>query len=806
MKGIIVKFGVTFLYCIIGLLCLGLCGERVRAEEVELPGEVFFYSPIASSFGQNAVWTNPAALGRRQLGSVLIFTHRDKRLIRDFGSVTTTRALGFAYRSIQGGDSPDHEEFIFALGGGKRTGVGISYRYIRKGAGYLNNRHLWTASILFQQTRQLSVGARAENLNRGRINGVRSDIRFVYGAALRAYKDQFTVTFDVDMTQKESFRQADFRTGIELRPMRGMFIYADVDNHSRFNLGFRLNLRSNYVGHRMEFESSCKSYLSTTYVGTVKGRQASLIKPKRRMLSLGLDGELPENPDIPFFGRRPLRFFDYIAGIRQAADDDQIDRLFLHIKTLRCGLGKAEELIEALRYFKSRNKPVYAYLSDPNNLGYLVASTADSVFIPPVSAVKLTGLRVELMMYKGLLDKLGVELELERVDEYKSAAEPYMFEEPTEANRRQVNRWLEVMYDDFTSVIAENRRLSLDSIRNLIDSAPLTSLNAADAGLVDSLLYLDEAYDALTGSSASYRSRGMSFYSYYTQPVFDDTWGARPTIAIVIADGGITAGKSGTRIGEHEMIGAVRRCRFDPGIKGVLLRINSPGGDALAADLLWHEIDKLAEKKPVVISMGNVAASGGYYIAAIESPILADKNTITGSIGVFGGKINFAELYNKIGIYTETIDRGENASMFSTTRPYTEAQREKLKSQLWRFYDHFVDKVGDVRPISPDSVNALGRGQVWTGREAMANGLIDDIGGAWDALENLLNDMGLERSEVDLAVLPEKYYFFKNPFDLPYLRTAILNWITPGQPAVFLTKDVTAGNIFYRMPYDIVVE
>lgn len=796
----------AFILVILILLCLGFATDSTRAEEVVLPNEVFYYTPIASAVGPNVVWTNPAALGRRQLGSVLIFTHRQNRLIRDYGSVTTTKALGFGYRYINR-DGIDHQEIIFAMGGGRRTGFGISYRYIKKGEGYLNHRHLWTASLLVRQSKNFTIAARAENLNRSDINGERSDVRFVYGVAMRAYRDRVTLSFDVDMTHKETINDADFRTGIEIRPTPGLYIYADCDNHSRFNLGFRMNIFSNYVGNRTEFERSGKTYLSTTYVGTVKGRQASFIKPKRKTLSMTLNGTLPENPDRPFFGHRPLRFFDYIQGIRRAAVDEEIDRLFIHIKSLRCGLGRAEELIEALDYFKAQGKPVYAFLSFPDNLSYLVASAADKVFIPPVSSVKLTGLRVELMMYKGLMDKLGVELELERVDEYKSAAEPYIYDKPTDVNRRQVNRWLDIMYNDFVSTIAQHRGFSNDSIKTIIDRGPLTSLEAREFGLVDSLMYLDQAINTFAEDSLSHFSRRKSFYGYCTESMIDDSWAVKPTIGVIIADGGIEAGKSGTKVGDREMIGAVRRCRFDPDIKGVLLRINSPGGDALAADLLWHEIEQLSESKPVVISMGNIAASGGYYIAAIEDPIYANRNTLTGSIGVYGGKINFVKLYDKIGIYTETITRGENAAFFSTSEPYTDEQKEKMRSQLWLFYDHFVDKVAEVRPISPDSVNALGRGQVWTGIEAVANGLTDNIGGIWDAYDNLLNDMGLDERSVNLRFFPERYYLFKNPFELPpYLKTKILGLLALGTPTKNVLKEASDGNIFYRLPYEIVVE
>ena len=793
--------------CLISIpLIILMTASLGLSAEVTLPHEVFYFYPVASATGQNAVWINPAALGQRQSGSMLIFAHRDNRIIRDWGTASTTGAMGVGYRFIKGNGQPDYKELTFALGAGQRTAFGLSYQYIKEGPGYLRHRHLWNAGLLLRHSRDVSFGIRAENLNRGRIDGLRSDIRFVYGVAARTYQDRLTVSFDVDLTHKQSHRDALLKTGMEVRPMPGMFVYADIDNHSHFNLGIRINLNANFVGNRTEFDRTGKTYLSTTYAGTVLGKQSSLIKPKRKSLTMGLDGDLPENPDIPFFGRRPLRFIDYIEGIYKAADDNEIDRMFLNIGTLRCGLAKAEELSGALKYFSSKGKPIYVYLSAPDNLGYLVASEADFIIVPPVSQLRLVGLRAELMMYKGLLDKLGVQLELERVDEYKSAAEPYIYDRPTKANVEQTNRWLDRLYDEFVSTIAANRDMTVDSIKKLIDTAPLTSVEAKACGLVDTLLYSDEVRDLLADLTGASSTPVMSLYTYANRSVYDDRWGEKPKIAVLIADGSITRGTSGGKIGDHEMIGAIRKARYDTSIDGVILRINSPGGQVQPSDILWHEIALLAESKPLVISVSNVAASGGYYIAAINNRIFIDRSSITGSIGVFGGKINFAELYDKLGVYTEIIRRGENASMYSTAEPFTEAQRTKLREQLWKFYNHFVDKVAEVRTISADSINALGRGQVWTGAESVENGLSDTLGGFHQALIELTSDIGLSTQDVDIVSLPEKQYFFKNPFSLPFYSAQISAWLRGTNSRLTVFNEIEQGNIFYRMPYDIVIE
>ncbi|MDD4051253.1 MAG: S49 family peptidase, partial [candidate division Zixibacteria bacterium] len=642
----------TWMFAAISIMAMGLVGAA-QGGEVTLPEEVFFFQPVASVEGQASVWINPAAVPAAQGGTLVLFTQRNGRLIRDYGMATNWRTFGAAWRHIAGNDRPDLNEYIFAVGGGQRNRLGLSYRYFKDGPGYLNHRHLWTVGFLARANAKFALGARAENINRSRIDGVKSDVRFVYGAAYRLYQNIVTVSFDVDMTNKESFNRADFRTGVEVRPKPGLYLYGDITNHSRIQLGFRMNFGSSYAGHYHYFDRNIRSLSGTSYIGTVKGAQPSLTNLKRKTLVVSLDGELPENPKIPVFGVRPLRFFDYLDGIYRAADDDTVERMFLHIGTLNCGLGKAEELAEAIASFRDHHKPVAAFLDDPDNISYFVAAGADSIFVSPVSELRLVGLRAELTSYKGLLDKLGVEAEVERVGDYKTAPEGFILDRPSEANREQINRLLDGLYGDLTASIAERRALPVDSVKALIDAAPLTSVDACRAGLVDRRCYFREALDDFADSGPYTFSREIGLAEYRSQRVTPDSWASPPKLAVIVADGDIGSGESGGRVGEDELLGEIDRVRRDREVAAVVLRVNSPGGAVIASDLLRHEIELLAQEKPLVISMGNVAASGGYYISAVGCPILVDRNTITGSIGIFAGKANLASLYDKLNIHSE---------------------------------------------------------------------------------------------------------------------------------------------------------
>lgn len=255
------------------LIVFLLLAGTVSGEELILPGQVFFHQSVASASGQSAIWINPAGLSQGQTGEMFIVTHQGLRWFHDWGGSLTLRFFGMAQRHLHLDGQSDLHDYIIACGIGKQTSLGGSYRYMKGGPNYLNKRHIWTAGFMGQIGRRLSVGLRAENLNRSEINGAQSDIRYVYGLAAPFLRDLATVSFEVDMTGKENCDKADFRTGLELRPRPGIYLYADMDNHSRFNLGFRLNLGAAYVGHYHNFDSAGKSMMGTSYFGSVTGHQ-----------------------------------------------------------------------------------------------------------------------------------------------------------------------------------------------------------------------------------------------------------------------------------------------------------------------------------------------------------------------------------------------------------------------------------------------------------------------------------------------------------------------------------------------------
>ncbi|MCK4632416.1 MAG: signal peptide peptidase SppA, partial [candidate division Zixibacteria bacterium] len=562
------------------------------------------------------------------------------------------------------------------------------------------------------------------------------------------------------------------------------------------------------TGARAGFESSGKHRRSTVFVGGTDMRQPSLIPEPKRRLAIGLSGNARENPPQPRWGRKPTPFATLVLSIYRAADDRSIGEMALYLKDTRLGFAQTQELREAITYFRSLDKRVYCHLARPGNLGYYLASAADKILIPPVSRLNLIGLRAELSFYAGTMEKLGVRADVMRIGEHKTAAEMLTRRIASEENRAQINRLLDSLYDQFVAAIASGRGVSTDSVRRVIDGGPYTSVEAMQLGLVDGLSYRDDMNDDFLETMPE-----VSFRRYLADTLVNDNWPAKPVIAMVVADGEITtddfAGMPFNRSQQATpapLKKAFRRVMNDRNVKGIVLRVNSPGGLALAADEIFHAADKASEKRLLVVSMGNVAASGGYQVSMAADQLFASPATITGSIGIFGGKVDLSELYRKIDLGKELFVRGKYAGMMTTTRPFSEEQRVKYFSHMKAFYDYFVGLVAENRALAFDSVDAMARGKVWTGNEALANGLIDRQGGIKQSLDYLADHLGLDDYAVEIS--PRKRPLFILPGQ-SYLAGLVSLFSGDGSAvekvaaAVGLPDD---EGMFARMPFDIAIE
>ncbi|NVK28383.1 MAG: signal peptide peptidase SppA [Flavobacteriia bacterium] len=429
---------------------------------------------------------------------------------------------------------------------------------------------------------------------------------------------------------------------------------------------------------------------------------------------------------------------EIVFNIYKAAADDNIKSIFLEIDIFSAGTPQLREIRTALRAFQDSGKHVNAYSSILTRQGYYVGSVADSLWLSPTGIMEWNGLASSRPYLKGALDKLGIKMNLIRGSDnaYKSAGEPLIAEKMSEANREQISSYLNSVWMTSLEDIAADGRASAETLNTLADNGVIIRPEEAlEAGLVDGLLYEDEVMDKYYRSGEYTYSKFVSVKRYSREPstVRGDF---KNRIAVLYAEGEVALGKSsdGT-MGSETIVEALRDIRTNDKIKALVLRINSPGGVSLAGDAMWREVELVREVMPVIVSMGNVAASAGYQIAAPADTIVAQPQTITGSIGVFMLYPTAEELMNdKLGIHFETVATNAMGDFGTFDRPLTDAEYEVLQKNVDHFYGHFKDQVANGRGLDRTYVDSIARGRVWTGTQALDNGLVDVQGGLIDAI------------------------------------------------------------------------
>ena len=488
--------------------------------------------------------------------------------------------------------------------------------------------------------------------------------------------------------------------------------------------------------------------------------------PDEAVLQLRLEGEIGEaaRAEIPFpFGdglARPT-VHEVWTALKFAAQDNRIKAVVLRPRGVAAGWAKLAELRGVIAEFRRSGKPVLAWLTNPGAREYYLSTAADKIYLVEEDRLDLKGIRAELTYFKGTLDRLGIQMEVEHMGRYKDAGDIYSRTGSTPETREVVNAILDGVYADLVSAIAQGRKKTPEEVRRLLDDGPFLAPQALRAGLVDGLLYEDQ-FQAELKQRTGKDHRAISL-RHYAREALEAQRG--PQLALVTGEGPILRGGM-EGLGDEQLIlsenfaKVLRRVGDDPAIQGAILRIDSPGGDAIASDDILREVKLLRQKKPVVISMSDVAASGGYYIAASGDPIVAYPTTITGSIGVVYGKPNLKGLYDKLGVNKEIITRGRYAAVDTLYGPMTEAARAKLREGLKQTYDVFLKRVAEARGTSPEAIEPLAQGRAWLGSEAHARQLVDHLGGLDKAVELLKQKAKIAAGEsVRLIAYPPRPNF-----------------------------------------------
>lgn len=502
-------------------------------------------------------------------------------------------------------------------------------------------------------------------------------------------------------------------------------------------------------------------------------------------LYMSIGGSIPEyvapNPFEQLTGTGSLDLRKIRENLEKAAVDDRINGVVLNIGFLQTGFAKIQELQKLIDTYKQSGKKIYAFLEFALTREYLVAIACDSVFIPANSNLFLTGIAGEATFYKGLFDKIGVEADFVYVGEYKNAPDQYTRESMSQYHKEALDLVFNQFYDFIINNIAERRNLSREVVESYInDISGFTGRDAVRHNLIDGNLFKDDIVKHLNlHNEIPTRVNGIT---YAAVPISSLDIRNKSRIAVIHITGTISSGNDvndpflGKLAGSNTIVTDIQNASRSSTIKAIIIRIDSPGGSAIASEIIWDAIKKARQKKPVIASISDYGASGGYYLAMAADTIITDPMSLIGSIGIFAGKFSIGKLYNKIGINFERIQRGDNSGLFSTNTIWSDSERKIMRRLLQDYYDDFVTKVAESRKMTFEEIDKISRGRVWTGRNGLENGLVDSYGTFYDALA-IAQKMAKIDSSVSarLSYYPKEKGFFTELYSLISLKLNAFN-------------------------------
>ena len=426
-----------------------------------------------------------------------------------------------------------------------------------------------------------------------------------------------------------------------------------------------------------------------------------------------------------------------IKAIKTAKTNPNIAGIYIDANGSSLGVATLDRIHRALKDFKESDKFIYAYADDYTQREYLLSAVADSVVLNPVGAIDFRGLASQIMFVKGLYDKLGIEVQVLKVGTYKSAVEPYINTQMSEANREQTMAYMTPIWNHLLEQLSQDRDISVDQLNNLADTL-LVTVDAKELiakGLVDTLMYRPQMNEFLKAKVGIDKDDDLIFASINEVASIKQAQNkAKDEIAIVYAEGGIDMGET-NGVNTAKLVEDLTKIQNDKNVKAVVLRVNSPGGSAFASEQIWHAVKELKAKKPVIVSMGDYAASGGYYISCAADSIIAEPTTLTGSIGIFGMIPNVKGLTEKIGLTYDVVKTNQFSDFGNLMRPVNSDERALLQMMIGQGYDLFVSRCAEGRHMSKDKIEKIAEGRVWTGEMAKKIGLVDELGGIGKALE-----------------------------------------------------------------------
>ncbi len=745
------------------------------------------YGPVAFPDAGGALWTNPAGIGiDGSSGLMLLGTttsggdNESSGFEEDWGWGFNLGQLGFGveYARSRGLDA---NRYTMGFAGEMTEGwtTGWAYHWSDR----LDRDNSWDFGTLIRPCSMLSVGAMVTEIGRPRINGMRVSPTYHLGLGVRPFGNTLTLTADATLWETANVDYGDsmdVTLGATWQPvpniaLRGGYALDSETIFAGISISSAFSTISNYSGIRNESVTNQPDMVGSTYMRFSSQWAPELndyIFKKPTVVRYKLRGSIVEE-SAPFglFYERHLTLLDLLERVRRMTNDPSIDGLVLEIENVSMGSSDRAELRMALNDFRAAGKKIVVYSEDYSSLGsYYLASVADHVIMHPAGAVMMPGIRTTMPYFKGTLEKLGIEAQFITIGKYKSAAEVFTRDGMSDAARESMTAYVETLWDVILRDVSESRGVSREKVEEWINTTIFSADDALDQGVVDALAFHDELNDEVKTifDDKAVRSIPFAMYNARVEPPKEWTNMSSPKIAIVYATGNIVSGEShyspfggGHTMGSTTLARAIREARSDPRVKAIVFRIDSGGGSALASDVILREIQRTVEGTdgsegiPVIVSMSDVAGSGGYYIACLADKIIAPETCITGSIGVLGGKFVMKGLYDKIGLAHDGVERGDHAGIWSTTRLWDEEEQDVLRHEMEVTYDRFTGFVAEGREMSQDRVKELGQGRIWSGRDAVENGLVDENGGFLYAINVAREAAGIaEGREIGYKIYP----------------------------------------------------
>jgi protease-4 len=724
---------------------------------------------VAAAEEAHALGTSPAAAGF--VGAPALQWFREGDVTHDSradGLYAATGlgplGVGYSIEWVRPGE-PELRRYrknslALALGDRRSWSAGIGWSSFSSPDPAVESLDGWDLGLTLRPWRHLSIGAASIGRD-ARLGGEPLPVRYDLGVATRFLGDAFTLSADLvaDDRARDDFHATHlaFGAGAELRLglALALQVLVPLDDEPGVSgdpsVGFAVSWNAPHSGLS---GGSAATPARTGWLFGVRASTERYLAPAKGNRAPAVDVARELQPDrIPFLDlgeKDPYGLL--LLRLEAMAEDGEVPAVAVKIGDLPVGPGRIEELRAALVRMGAK-KPVLAYLTGGSTKEYWLATAASAIAVPPGAVVDVSGVATSNLYLRDALARLGVAFEVIAAGAYKSAPEPLVRTGPSPEAREATEALLDDVFGRFVADVATARRLAPERVRELVDEGLLGSEEAKDAGLVDAVLWPDQAQSLLRQVAG--RGRLQLGGRYRPEPErAAQRWGPRPVVEVIRLEGAIVGGRSRRGVadlaGAETVVAQLRRAAADGDVKAIVLRVESPGGDGLASDLIWREVVRARMRKPVVASMGDLAASGGYLAAVGADAILAEPSTLTGSIGVFVLKPDLSGLLGKLGVKREAWARGDVAQLGSVTKPWSERERRAVERQIEAFYRLFVDRVAEGRRLARDRAEAVAGGRVWTGRQAAERGLVDGLGSLADAIALAAEKAGVPRRDVEV--------------------------------------------------------